>query len=88
MGCQASKASDGVIKAKNLESFGHPIEPLQRQIIDYWYGTDEEFNRSPEQTAPKSKIWFGGGPEVDKYLTEKYSTHLENLHNGQFDHWK
>ena len=53
--------------------------PAPDDIIDFWIG---ETASRPEALKAQNKIWFSGGPELDKTLKDRFLTLLEILSAG------
>ncbi len=52
-------------------------------VIDYWFGApgDAEYGSHRE-------MWFGGGPEIDAEITERFGALHVRAAAGEFDHWR
>ena len=53
--------------------------PAPDDIIDFWIG---ETATRPETLKAQNKIWFSGGPELDKKLKDRFLAVLETLSAG------
>src|SRR5437879_4784199 len=54
------------------------------EILNYWFGHVEETALPSEH---RTEIWFGGKPEVDNEIKEKFSTDLEKAIAGEYSDW-
>lgn len=54
-------------------------------VLDYWFGNLRNAEDYPEQ---QSKIWFGGGPQVDQDIRERFEPLLLKAKNHELGHWK
>lgn len=52
-------------------------------ILNYWFGDQNE-----EYPYEKSKIWFGGGSDVDREIRDRFEYLLFKAKNNELEHWK
>ncbi|EFN58745.1 hypothetical protein CHLNCDRAFT_140444 [Chlorella variabilis] len=64
------------------------LAPRARAVLDFWLGEGWE-TAPPGDTRPQcSKLWFGGGPEVDAQIVSQFRGDCEALIAGQYDAWQ
>ncbi len=55
------------------------------QVLNFWFGE----LASPEDFPEKhSKMWFRGGPQVDKEIHDRFETLVLKAKNQELAHWK
>ncbi|KXZ51363.1 hypothetical protein GPECTOR_13g852 [Gonium pectorale] len=59
-----------------------------RVVLEYWFGPG--FAKADNTFAPrdKMKLWFGGGKEVDEYITATFGADVRHVAEGQYDSWR
>lgn len=64
---------------------GSPKNEAPEQVLNFWFGE----LASPEDFPEKqSKMWFRGGPQVDKEIHDHFETLLLKAKNQELAHWK
>jgi uncharacterized protein (DUF924 family) len=53
-------------------------------ILGFWI---EPKPTSEEEVAERGKLWFGGGPELDAKIRERFGALLERAKRGELDGW-
>lgn len=54
-------------------------------VLTYWFGPLQKEDDYPQN---QSKIWFGGGSEVDKEISNRFGHLVQNAANHELDSWK
>lgn len=49
-----------------------------KEVLEYWFGNGDGDNRS---------LWFGGGPEIDEEIRQRFGAMVEDAVWGRLDHW-
>lgn len=57
--------------------------PSPAEVHRFWFGPDA---RVPEVLQTKAKLWFNGGPDFDRELTDRFLPLLETLAAGPMAH--
>lgn len=60
------------------------MDPKVQEILKFWFGRVEE---TILPTQNRSKIWFGGGKELDDQIRERFGDDLDKAILGEYDHW-
>jgi uncharacterized protein (DUF924 family) len=55
-----------------------------QDVLDFWFGAEDD---SKEVRASKVDMWFGGGPEVDTEITDRFAETLKAAAKGELDAW-
>src|SRR5687767_1165445 len=50
------------------------------EILAYWFG-------DTGNPGDRMKVWFGGGPDVDREIRERFGPDLERARRGELDAW-
>ena len=58
---------------------------IPSDVIDYWFGTDYQDGFTVEN---KNKLWFMGGEEVDKEITQRFAGALQLAESDQLQAWQ
>ena len=53
-------------------------------ILDFWF---EDALDQPDKLGQRMKVWFGGGPNVDAEITERFGSTVAVLGSGLADMW-
>jgi uncharacterized protein (DUF924 family) len=53
-------------------------------VLAFWI---EPVPATEEEVAERGKLWFGGGPEVDAKIRERFGDLLEQAKRGELDAW-
>jgi len=53
-------------------------------ILSFWL---EPKPATEEELAGRGKLWFGGGPELDRQISERFGALLESARRGELDGW-
>ncbi|KAG2442026.1 hypothetical protein HYH02_009818 [Chlamydomonas schloesseri] len=56
-------------------------------VLEYWFGSGVATADNDYVPDDKRKLWFGGGPEVDQYITEHFGADVEAVADGTYDEW-
>lgn len=56
--------------------------------MEYWFGPGFDSGDKAFFPGEKLKLWFGGGPEVDQFITETFKPDVEKIADGSNDAWK
>ncbi len=59
-------------------------ESRSEQVLSYWFGS------APAGEPPASELmkrWFGGGPDVDREIRERFGADVEQARRGELDGW-
>ena len=57
------------------------------EILSYWFPEGDIFDADQEMFGRQMQWWFGGGPEVDRGISERFGQVLEQAGKGELDHW-
>ncbi|KAK9824079.1 hypothetical protein WJX72_007584 [[Myrmecia] bisecta] len=70
------------------QSLAKHFNPRAAAVLEYWFGPT--YKLAPPNWAAKHRmaIWFGGGSEIDKELTDLFSKDLEAVASGDYDEWQ
>lgn len=52
------------------------------EVLSYWFGSGDE-----GASQKRARLWFGGGPEVDREIRERFGADLEAARRGEIDAW-
>ena len=55
------------------------------EILSYWLPEDDIFDANRETFGRQMQWWFGGGPEVDREISERFGPVLEQARRGELD---
>jgi uncharacterized protein (DUF924 family) len=55
-------------------------------VLDYWFGTTRASIRA-EEVPTTASLWFMGGPEIDREITERFGATLAAAERGELDTW-
>ncbi len=69
-------------------------ESIERRnaVLDFWFGKDK-WAPNPETGAlsteikPNYDLWFGGGEELDKEISERFKADVEKAARGEYQQW-
>jgi len=53
-------------------------------ILSFWL---EPKPQTEEEMAARGKLWFGGGPDLDRRISENFGALLESARRGELDAW-
>ena len=53
-------------------------------VLAFWI---EPVPTNEEEVAERGKLWFGGGPDVDAKIRERFGDLLEQAKRGDLDAW-
>jgi uncharacterized protein (DUF924 family) len=53
-------------------------------VLGFWI---EPKPSSAEEVAERGKLWFGGGPDLDAKIRERFGALLERARRGELDAW-
>ncbi len=53
------------------------------RILDYWFGPPDS-----EEHGTHREMWYGGGPEIDAEIAERFDTLYQRAAAGELDHWR
>jgi uncharacterized protein (DUF924 family) len=53
-------------------------------VLDYWFGD----LKGPFDKGERSKIWFGGGEEIDREIAARFGELHARACAGELDHWR
>ncbi len=53
-------------------------------VLGFWI---EPKPTTDEEVAERGKLWFGGGPELDAKIRERFGALLEQARRGELDGW-
>ncbi len=70
--------------ALTLLSISACAETRPQEVLDYWFGSLKTADDYPEQ---KSKIWFGGGVEIDNEIRDKFELLVIAAAQGELNAW-
>jgi len=54
------------------------------EILSFWL---EPKPKTEEEMDLRGKLWFGGGPSLDKRINESFGAALESARRGELDAW-
>lgn len=54
------------------------------QILEFWFGKPVVGEPVPSE---RRRLWFGGEPETDRLIREKFAVDLDRAQRGEFRHW-
>ena len=54
------------------------------EILRYWFG---DLSGATDWDASKAKLWWAGGPEVDREIRERFGDDWQRAKSGEFDAW-
>ena len=57
------------------------------EVLSYWFPEVDIFDADPETFGRQMRWWFGGGPEVDREISERFGDVLEQARRGALDSW-
>ena len=67
---------------------GNKVSPkVLPQTADAFKIDDDKWDRHSNMPPQMMKRWFGGGPQVDKEITEKFKQDLVDIGHGTLRHW-
>lgn len=99
-GTAAATSSSSPLKsasavATQLQRWALPPAMLQRRdaVLDFWFRPDKgDWRPSPESplgaVTPNFDLWFGGAPDLDREITEKFKPDVEAAIRGQYNAWQ
>lgn len=58
--------------------------PNVSQVLKYWFGSDPE---SVDIMQTQKKVWYRGGPTVDRQIKEEFGATIEALEMGRLLEW-
>lgn len=53
-------------------------------VLDYWFGDADPIKAS----SARWDVWFGGSPQVDQRIRERFRGAISQAALGDLDHWK
>lgn len=65
---------------------GGEIINAPEEVLSWWF-PEEDIQVDRETFGRRMGWWFGGGPEVDRQITERFGGLLEQARRGELDHW-
>jgi uncharacterized protein (DUF924 family) len=57
------------------------------EVLSYWFPEEDIFDADRETFGRQMQWWFGGGPEVDRQISERFGDVLEQARRGELDSW-
>lgn len=85
------------IFAGNVEKEGENESPVEvsegiNSILEFWFGSwarsDFQGQVSPEAQMSLSKLWFGGGSDLDSRIRQRFFVLIESAKKGQLAEWE
>jgi uncharacterized protein (DUF924 family) len=69
-----------------------PMIERRNAVLDFWFGKDKwapnpETGALSTEVKPNFELWFGGSPELDKEITEKFKADVEKAIRGEYHQW-
>ena len=64
------------------EGAGNPEE-----VLSFWFPEGDIWQADRETFGRRMGWWFGGGPEVDREISERFDHVLEQALRGELDYW-
>lgn len=55
------------------------------EILEFWFG---DATAGQPVSSRRQRLWFGGEPETDRLIREKFSTDLERAAKGEYLSWQ
>jgi uncharacterized protein (DUF924 family) len=52
------------------------------EVLSFWFGSRDE-----GASQKRARLWFGGAPEVDREIRERFGADLEAARRGELDAW-
>jgi uncharacterized protein (DUF924 family) len=69
-------------------------ESIERRnaVLDFWFGKDKwapnpETGALSTEVKPNFDLWFGGGEELDKEISERFKADVEKAVRGEYHQW-
>ena len=56
-------------------------------VLSYWFPKVDISDADRETFGRQMQWWFGGGPEVDRQISERFGDVLEQARRGELDSW-
>lgn len=53
-------------------------------ILDFWFGRPRDYLRADE---PRINFWFGGAPNVNRTIKDRFAADHRQAAEGRLDHW-
>jgi uncharacterized protein (DUF924 family) len=54
------------------------------EILSFWFGPSLD---SEEALGQRARIWFRGGPEIDREIRDRFGADLDRARNGELASW-
>ncbi len=71
--------------ASEREKAGGTSDP--EEVLSYWFPDGDIWQADRETFGRRMGWWFGGGPEVDREISDRFGGVLERARRGGLDHW-
>jgi uncharacterized protein (DUF924 family) len=57
------------------------------EVLSYWFPEEDISDADQKTFGRQMQWWFGGGPEVDREISERFGKVLEQARRGELDSW-
>ena len=57
------------------------------EVLSYWFPEEDISDADRETFGRQMQWWFGGAPEVDRQISERFGDVLEQARRGELDSW-
>jgi uncharacterized protein (DUF924 family) len=58
---------------------------LWEEILEFWFGRSVGLEPPPPE---RLRLWFGGEPETDRMIRERFGLDLKRARRGDYNHWR
>jgi uncharacterized protein (DUF924 family) len=66
---------------------GKRVASTPEEVLSYWFPEEDISDTNRETFGRQMQWWFGGGPEVDREISERFTDVLEQARRGELDSW-
>ena len=73
-------------QASRFKSLIPPEQLLRRDaVLNFWFGNS--WSDKSAAVTPNFDLWFGGTPEIDKEIVDKFADDVKLAREGKLRHW-